>query len=165
MNKIDLSGRRAVVTGGAQGIGRAIAERLLASDASVALWDRDGPSPRPPRPSSGARARSHASRPSTSPTTPRSRRPSTATNKALGGIDILVCNAGIAGPSTKLWEYPIDAWQQVIEIDINGVFYCLQGGRALDDRPELRPDRLDRLDRRQGGQPQGQPLQRRQGRR
>jgi NAD(P)-dependent dehydrogenase (short-subunit alcohol dehydrogenase family) len=46
------------------------------------------------------------------------------TNRALGGVDILVANAGIAGPNHPLWEYPADAWREVIEVDLNGVFYC-----------------------------------------
>jgi 3-oxoacyl-[acyl-carrier protein] reductase len=44
--------------------------------------------------------------------------------QALGGIDILIANAGIAGPSFKTWEYPPEAWRQVVDIDLNGVFYC-----------------------------------------
>lgn len=125
MNKIDLSGKRAVVTGGAQGIGRAIAERLLASDASVALWDNDlalGTATAAELEGQGKVAAigvevtDYAS----------VEEAVAATRKALGGIDILVCNAGIAGPSAKLWEYPNDAWQQVIDIDVNGVFYCLK---------------------------------------
>jgi NAD(P)-dependent dehydrogenase (short-subunit alcohol dehydrogenase family) len=47
-----------------------------------------------------------------------------ATNERLGGIDILVCNAGIAGPSVLTWEYPVEEWQRVIDIDLTGVFYC-----------------------------------------
>src|SRR6185369_7306102 len=46
------------------------------------------------------------------------------TIKALGQIDILVANAGIAGPNHKVWEYPVDQWRQVVEIDLFGVFYC-----------------------------------------
>ena len=47
-----------------------------------------------------------------------------ATAKELGRIDILVANAGIAGPNHKLWEYPLDAWKQVIDVNLSGVFYC-----------------------------------------
>jgi 3-oxoacyl-[acyl-carrier protein] reductase len=97
MNRIDLDGRRAVVTGGAQGIGRAIAERLLASDASVALWDRDialAEATAAELESKGSVAAigvdvtDYAS----------VEKAVAATGEARGGIDILVCNAGIAGP-------------------------------------------------------------------
>jgi NAD(P)-dependent dehydrogenase (short-subunit alcohol dehydrogenase family) len=125
MNRIDLAGKRAVVTGGAQGIGRAIAERLLASDASVALWDRDAEL-------TNATAAELLSQGPTAAiavdvTDYASVEQAVAeTTKALGGIDILVCNAGIAGPSAKLWEYPNDQWQAVIDIDLTGVFFCLK---------------------------------------
>lgn len=123
MNKIDLEGKRAVVTGGAQGIGRAIAERLLASGASVSLWDRDKALTEVAADELSAvgkvtsvavdltdLAKVEAAR--------------DETNEALGGIDILVNNAGIAGPNANLWDYPPDAWREVIDIDLNAVFYC-----------------------------------------
>jgi 2-dehydro-3-deoxy-L-rhamnonate dehydrogenase (NAD+) len=125
MNRIDLAGRRAVVTGGAQGIGRAIAERLLASDASVSIWDRD-------RGLAEATAAELASRGPThvavvDQTDYRAVEAAVAaTVDAQGGIDILVNNAGIAGPSHKLWEYPLDAWNDVVDIDLTGVFHCLR---------------------------------------
>ena len=121
MNRIDLDGRRAVVTGGAQGIGRAIAERLAASGASVTLWDRDAGELDTARgalgPDTGAVVVDVAD--------PRSvERAAAETVGAAGGIDVLVNNAGIAGPNAATWEYPIDEWRRVIEIDLNGVFYC-----------------------------------------
>ena len=111
MNRIDLDGRRAVVTGGAQGIGRAIAERLLASGAAVALWDRDRSLVDATRDALAGQGEVHSVAVD-------------VTNAALGGIDILVNNAGIAGPNHMLWEYPVEAWRDVIEIDLNAVFYC-----------------------------------------
>ena len=121
MNRIDLDGRRAVVTGGAQGIGRAIAERLLASGAAVTVWDRD------PRELETTRAAlgSSAGAVVVDVADPRSvERAAAETIAAAGAIDILVNNAGIAGPNATTWEYPIDEWRQVIDIDLNGVFYC-----------------------------------------
>ena len=121
MNRIDLDGRRAVVTGGAQGIGRAIAERLAASGASVTLWDRDAAELEAARealgPDGGAVVVDVADPGSVE-------RAAAETVGAAGGIDILVNNAGIAGPNAATWEYPVDEWRRVIEIDLNGVFYC-----------------------------------------
>ena len=123
MNRIDLDGRRAVVTGGAQGIGRAIAERLLASGAAVALWDRDRSLVDATRADLAGDGQVHAVAVDvTDLGAVEAARD--ATNAALGGIDILVNNAGIAGPNHMLWEYPVEAWRDVIEIDLNAVFYC-----------------------------------------
>ena len=121
MNRIDLDGRRAVVTGGAQGIGRAIAERLLASGAAVTLWDRDPEELESTREALGAGAGGVV----VDVADPESvERAAAATIGEAGGIDILVNNAGIAGPNATTWEYPVDEWRQVIDIDLNAVFYC-----------------------------------------
>ena len=121
MNRIDLDGRRAVVTGGAQGIGRAIAERLLASGASVTLWDRDSGELESTREALGAGTGGVV----VDVADPESvERAAAATIGEAGGIDILVNNAGIAGPNATTWEYPVDEWRQVIDIDLNAVFYC-----------------------------------------
>jgi len=123
MNQIDLQGRHAVVTGAAQGIGRAIAERLLASGASVALWDRDETLL-----TETAGALDGVGRVIAVPvdvTDPAA--VEAAVTASLAGrdrIDILCVNAGIAGPSLKLWDYTPEAWREVIELDLNGVFYC-----------------------------------------
>ena len=123
MNRIDLGGRRAVVTGGAQGIGRAIVERFLASGASVAIWDRDA-SLLDTVAAELASAGKVIGCPVDVTDLVSIEQGRDATTTSLGGIDILVCNAGIAGPSFKNWEYPVDEWQKVIDIDLTGVFLC-----------------------------------------
>jgi 3-oxoacyl-[acyl-carrier protein] reductase len=123
MNEIDLKGRTAVITGGAQGIGFAIASRLLASGAAVALWDRDADTLQ-----HAATRLKDAGRVTTAtvdisdPEAVQSAAEATAREQEK--IDILVANAGIAGPNHKVWEYPIDAWKQVIDINLSGIFYC-----------------------------------------
>jgi NAD(P)-dependent dehydrogenase (short-subunit alcohol dehydrogenase family) len=123
MNQIDLSNRHAVVTGGAQGIGLSIARRLLASGASVSLWDRDGEL------LSTAQKELRGIGPVLIETVDISNASNvadatTATIGKQGKIDILVANAGIAGPNHTTWEYPINQWKQVIEINLIGVFLC-----------------------------------------
>ena len=122
MNRIDLDGRRAVVTGGAQGIGRAIAERLIVSGAAVTLWDRDAGELDAARETIGGRDTGAVAVDVADPAAVE--RAAAETVATAGRIDILVNNAGIAGPNAATWEYPIDEWRQVIEIDLNGVFYC-----------------------------------------
>jgi 3-oxoacyl-[acyl-carrier protein] reductase len=121
MNRIDLAGRRAVVTGGAQGIGRAIAERLLASGAAVSLWDRDRDLL--DTTASELTGTVHTVAVDVSRASEVDRAADTSAS-ALGGIDILVANAGITGPNVKLWEYPPDAWREVLEVNLTGVFLC-----------------------------------------
>lgn len=119
MNKIALNERRAVVTGGAQGIGRAVSERLLASGASVAIWDRDAALAAAVAKEIGAQA---VAVDVTDYGAVEQAVHDTAAK--LGGIDLLVNNAGIAGPNGPVHEYPLDAWKAVIDLDLNGVFYC-----------------------------------------
>jgi len=123
MNAIDLAGRRAVVTGGVQGIGYAVAERLLDSGAAVSLWDMDDAlltsavgALAGKGPVSGVQVNV-----ADYPATERAVAEST---DGMGGIDIMVACAGIAGPTMPSWEYPIDDWKRVIDIDLNGVYYC-----------------------------------------
>ena len=123
MNRIHLDGKRAVVTGGGQGIGRAIAERLLASGAAVALWDRDRPLVEATRDALAGQGDVLAVALDVTDLA-AVEAAARETAQALGGIDILVNNAGIAGPNHPLWEYPPHAWREVIEIDLNAVFYC-----------------------------------------
>ena len=123
MNQIDLNQRKAVVTGGAQGIGFSIASRLIASGATVSLWDRDEELLKKAQEELSIQGQVSfeivdvASAESVD----------AATKSAVqqhGRIDILVANAGITGPNYKSWEYPIDAWKQVIDINLTGVFLC-----------------------------------------
>jgi 3-oxoacyl-[acyl-carrier protein] reductase len=123
VNQIDLNGRHAVITGGAQGIGYAIAERLLASGASVSLWDRDeailqGAFEK--LPSKGRVTTEIVDVVNADDVEAAAAR----TTERHGAIDILVASAGIAGPNFKTWEYPIHAWRQVMEINLTGVFLC-----------------------------------------
>ena len=124
MNQIDLKNRKAVITGGAQGIGLAIAERLLDSGASVSLWDRDEYLLKETSDSLSSKG---IVEPVVMDVTDLKSVRSAAekTKELFGTIDILVCNAGIAGPTAKIWEYPPEEWQQVIDIDLTGVFNCL----------------------------------------
>ena len=124
MNQIDLNEKVAVITGGAQGIGQAIAERMLDSGASVSLWDRDQKLVEETARSLESRGKAEAV--VVDVTDLDSVKSATEKTKtSMGSIDILVCNAGIAGPTVKVWEYPPEEWQQVIDIDLTGVFYCL----------------------------------------
>lgn len=123
MNQIDLKGRNAVVTGGAQGIGRAVTERLLRSGASVAIWDHDAGLSQKTAAELSAHGKVIAVLADvTSWDSIEAAAKETAGQ--LGGIDILVNNAGIAGPNAPVDAYPLDAWQQVIDIDLTGVFHC-----------------------------------------
>jgi len=122
-NSIDLTGRIAVVTGGAQGIGRAIVERFLKSGAAVAIWDRDLSLARKTVEELKAAGRTAAFAVDV-----RSygdvERARDETQKAFGRIDILVNNAGIAGPNVTTWDYPLDAWREVMAINLDGPFHC-----------------------------------------
>jgi 3-oxoacyl-[acyl-carrier protein] reductase len=120
-NKIDLAGRVAVVTGGAQGFGRAITERFIASGAKVAIWDRDtalaektaaalGNGTIVQKVDVGDPASVDAAR--------------DATLKAFGRVDILVNNAGIAGPTAKVWDYPVSELQMTMRVNLEGPFNC-----------------------------------------
>ncbi len=123
MNSYDFNGQRAAVTGAAEGIGRAIAERLLANGAAVALWDLNSDRLGETRDALAARGSVHGV--TVDVTDAASVEAAVAdTEAALGGIDVLVNNAGIAGPNAVTWEYPLEDWQQVMAVDLNGVFHC-----------------------------------------
>jgi NAD(P)-dependent dehydrogenase (short-subunit alcohol dehydrogenase family) len=121
MNQLDFRGRHAVITGGAVGLGYAIAQRLVASGGSVTLWDRDEAAGRAAAQALGGEndfvqvdvAGEDSVRAAVA-----------ATLKRAGRIDALVNSAGITGPNTKVWEYPVDAWRQVIDVNLTGLFLC-----------------------------------------
>lgn len=121
MNRIDLEGRTAVVTGGAQGLGRAVAERLVASGAQVSIWDRDGELAEKAAQELGA-GTIHAVVDQVDFAAVRDA--ARETEAALGRIDILVANAGIAGANATVVDYPVDEWRRIVDINLNGVFYC-----------------------------------------
>ncbi|HTD34626.1 MAG TPA: SDR family NAD(P)-dependent oxidoreductase [Candidatus Elarobacter sp.] len=133
MNQLDARGRVAVVTGGASGIGLAIARRLAASGARLSLWDTSADALR-------AATEPHAdvilSLSKDEPTSHTAHvdvrdyaaveRARDATLAAFGKIDILVTSAGITGPNTTVWDYPLDAWRDVLDVNLTGTFHCLR---------------------------------------
>ena len=119
MNQYDLRGRQAVVTGGASGLGYAIAERLSASGAKVVIWDRDEKAGR-----AAAAALSGHFVPADVSDLAAVARAVPATLDGVAAIDILVNNAGITGPNVKLWDYPAEAWKEVFAVNLDGVFNC-----------------------------------------
>jgi NAD(P)-dependent dehydrogenase (short-subunit alcohol dehydrogenase family) len=124
MNQIDLNHRCAVVTGAAQGIGLSIARRLLDSGATVSLWDRDADLLAATAKEIG-KSEGMVSCEIVDVSDRKGVEAATiATIGKHGKIDILVANAGIAGPNHKSWEYPIDAWKQVIDTNLTGIFLC-----------------------------------------
>lgn len=123
MNQIDLKQRHAVVTGGAQGIGLSIARRLLESGASVSIWDRDEESLTAAQAELNRTGRVSVEKVNVSePGSVKSAAESTAGE--FGSIDILVANAGIAGPNHLTWEYPVASWKEVVDVNLTGVFLC-----------------------------------------
>ena len=125
MNRIDLKNKTAVVTGGAQGIGLAIAEIFLESGALVSLWDQDEKLVNETPQSLSSKGNVEAVVMDVADLISVENAVK-QTQDAQGSIDILICNAGISGPTEKLWEYPPDAWQKIIDINLTGVFNCLR---------------------------------------
>jgi len=121
MNRLDFEGRTAVVTGGAAGIGYAIAQRLAQSGARVALWDRDAAALAKAKAALGGGAVVAALDVADADGVARA---TDAAVKTLGRIDVLVCSAGITGPNTVTWEYPVEDWQRVFDVNVHGVFLC-----------------------------------------
>ena len=119
MNQLDLKGRHAVVTGGASGIGLAIAQRLAGSGATVAIWDLDETAGR-----AAAAALSGSSVAVDVGDAASVASALQATLRAAPAIDILINNAGITGPNDKLWDYPVEAWKNVFTVNVHGVFHC-----------------------------------------
>ena len=123
MNQIDLQNRHAIVTGGARGIGFAIAQRLLASGASVSLWDMDAAALKEAQAGLGSPEKTHTAL--VDVTKADSVQSAVqATVAAFGKLDILVNNAGIAGTNAKTWEMDPADWQRVVDINLTGPFLC-----------------------------------------
>ncbi|MCB1499533.1 MAG: SDR family oxidoreductase [Bauldia sp.] len=119
----DFAGRGAVVTGGAQGIGRAVVEKLLDGGAKVAIWDRDKALAEKTAGELAARGKAIAVGVDVGDfaAVERARDESIA---GIGKLDILVNSAGIAGPIAKTWEHSSEAWEQVLRINLTGPFNC-----------------------------------------
>jgi len=121
MNQLDFQGRHAVVTGGATGLGYAIAQRLIQSGGSVSLWDRDEAAARKAALALGAKADSVWVDVSDHESVQAAVQ---STLQRAARIDALVNSAGITGPNTRLWDYPVDAWRDVMDVNLNGLFHC-----------------------------------------
>ena len=121
MNKLDMAGRHAVVTGGATGLGYAIAQRMLASGAGVTLWDLDRAALARAAGELGPKAFTVAVDVGDHASVVDAVRTTLAQTPA---VDALVNSAGVTGPNTKVWDYPVDAWQKVMQVNLNGLFYC-----------------------------------------
>ncbi|HWT31479.1 MAG TPA: SDR family NAD(P)-dependent oxidoreductase [Propylenella sp.] len=109
-----FAGRGAVITGGASGIGWTVATRLAAEGAKVCIWDRADPP-------AGERIQGIRLDVTDNAAVEAAAR---RTAETLGGIDVLVCSAAITGPNNTLWEYPVEDWKKVFDINVHGVFHC-----------------------------------------
>ena len=120
-NTIDLAQRCAVITGGAQGIGRATTERFVASGAKVAIWDLDHALAEKTAKAVGGGTLAVAVDVTDYASVEKARE---ATLKAFGRIDILVNNAGIAGANATTWDTTVEEWRKVMRINLDGPFLC-----------------------------------------
>jgi 3-oxoacyl-[acyl-carrier protein] reductase len=121
MNQIDLNGHVAIVTGGAQGIGQSIVERFAASGATVEIWDLDGDLAAETAAEIGETVHARGVDVTDAEAVIAAAK---ACEGAHGPIDILVTSAGIAGPNKKTWEYPLDAWERIMKINVDGTMLC-----------------------------------------
>jgi NAD(P)-dependent dehydrogenase (short-subunit alcohol dehydrogenase family) len=115
-----FAGRAAIITGGASGLGKATAARIVAEGGTVALWDMNADALAAAKAEVGAvhvEALDVSDADAVQAAAERS-------NAALGKIDILVCSAGITGPTVPVHEFPIDGWLKVVNVNLNGLFYC-----------------------------------------
>lgn len=115
-----FEGRRAIVTGGASGAGKAVAARLASEGAKVAIWDRD------PEAAAGAASEAGAAyvRAVDVADYAAVEAAAKATCAMLGGADLLVCSAGITGATAPVVDYPLDSWRAVIDINLSGIFHA-----------------------------------------
>ena len=137
MNQLDLRGRKAVVTGGASGIGLAIARRLVASGATVAIWDLSDEALQAARESLGMTTEIVVVDVSSSDAVEAA---TEATLRAFGTVDILVNSAGITGPNATVEAYPLQDWQRVLAVNLTGIFLTC---RALV--PQMRATNYGRV--------------------
>ena len=117
MNEIDLKNRVSIVTGGVQGFGRAIVERFIQSGCKVVIWDQDQELLDNLNLDNIIKINVDVSNFDSVLSGFKS------TLDQIGKVDILINNAGIAGPSHKTWDYPNEDWKKVIDIDLSGIFY------------------------------------------
>jgi 3-oxoacyl-[acyl-carrier protein] reductase len=123
MNRIDLKGRNAIVTGGAKGIGYAIVARLLASGARCSVWDADAARLKAAAKKLGSPARVQTVVVDITDAAAVAEA-AHAAQRRFGSVDILVNNAGIAGVSKKLWECSLAEWREVVEVNLLGTYHC-----------------------------------------
>lgn len=115
-----FAGRRAIVTGGASGLGKAVAARIVAEGGAVSLWDMNAEALAAAKAETGARhivaldVSDHAAVEAAAQDA----------HGALGGIDILICSAGITGATVPVHEFPVESWLRVFDINVHGLFYC-----------------------------------------
>lgn len=115
-----FAGRSAIVTGGASGVGRETAARIVAEGGQVCLWDLDAGALADVAAAVGA-ANFQTVDVSDHEAVVRA---ADASAEALGRVDILVVGAGVTGATGPVWEFPVDSWRRVIDINLNGAFYC-----------------------------------------
>ena len=122
MNNFDLKDRVAIITGGAQGFGLAISKRIIQSGGKVVIWDIDEIAIKSALDEVNSENLSFKKVDVTNFV--EIEKALLETEKELGKIDIFVNNAGITGMNAKVWDYPLDEWKKVIELDLNSTFYC-----------------------------------------
>ncbi|KQM18515.1 3-oxoacyl-ACP reductase [Sphingomonas sp. Leaf24] len=113
-----FAGRSAIITGGASGLGLAVAERIVAEGGQVSVWDMN-----PALEETCRRVGLHGVRLDVSDAAAVAAAASDSV-AALGKVDILICSAGITGATVPVHEFPIDNWLQVVNVNLNGLFYC-----------------------------------------
>jgi 3-oxoacyl-[acyl-carrier protein] reductase len=122
MNNFDLKNRVAIITGGAQGFGLAISKRIIQSGGKVVIWDIDEIAIKSALDEISSENLSYKKVDVTNFVEIENALLETEKNHSK--IDIFVNNAGITGVNAKVWEYPLDEWKKVIELDLNSTFYC-----------------------------------------